>query len=122
MKYGTFIIPSKETHILKVYSRIDNSYDYETTPKITFKGRPANNMETREYRVMKGVNGANSSVFVYCSNLPEKVKIGDKVEFLNQIWTIMSIGYYYDNTKIINAGIMSEDYIMQKSPKGINIQ
>ena len=117
------IVVHGETYILKRYPRKENSpYEWEDAPDLVFKGRPANQMERRAYRVQQGVNGGTDSVFVISSNLPSDIKAKDKIEFMGKIWTVESIGYYFDSNRIVNANIMSEEYIIDRCPKGINIQ
>ena len=111
-----------ETYILELYDLKENSaYEYENKPSIKFKGRPANAKEKRSYRVLKGVNSSNDSVFIYCSNLPKDVKDGDRVKFMGEIWTISSVGYYFVESRIVNASIMSEEYLIARCPKGITL-
>lgn len=117
------MIPTNnETYTLELYKRIENSaYEYEEHPTIIFKGRPANNAEKRNYRVLKGVESSEHSVFVFCSNLPENVQIGDRIKFQGAISTVQSIGYYYNESRLVNASIMSDEYIIKRCPKGMTL-
>lgn len=126
MKYGTFLNPqtiaSKETYPIKFFRRIKNSaYEYEKQDLGTFKGRIAENQETRSFRLLAGVNANSESVFIVCSNLPIDLKPQDKIEFMGQIKTIESIGYYYNDSKLVNASLFDIDYIVARSPKGIAV-
>ena len=115
------IITNNETYEFVIKPRNVNSpYEYERQP-IYFRGRPANQMEVRNYRIQKGVNGNDSSVFILSSNLPDDIKVGDIIVFLDKEWVVNSIGSYLDLTRNINASIMSNDYLREKAPKGINI-
>ena len=117
------ITVGNERFILEVYKRALNSaYEWEEKPAIIFKGRPANQFERKNYRIQKGVDGGTDSVFVITSNLPSIVKEGDKITFLAKEWTVMSIGYYFDETRFINPGIMNDRYIESRCPKGLNLQ
>lgn len=118
------MIPTNnETYELEVIKRVKNSaYEYEEAPTIRFKGRPANTMEKRNYRILKGVNGNSDSQFIFATNLPEIVDIGDQIKFLGKIWSVQSVGYYFDANRIANAGAFNEEQIVARSPKGINIQ
>ena len=108
---------------MQCYKRIKNSpYQYEDAPSFTFYGRPANTLETKNYRVQKGVNGNTDSQFVVSSNLPEIVDIGDRIKFLGKIWTVQSIGYYFDASRIANYKAFSEEQIIAKCPRGLNLQ
>lgn len=118
------MIPVNNEHYeFKLYKRLKNSpYEYESVPTAIFSGRPANRQEIKLYRVQKGVNGNNESIFVYCTNLPEIVKPGDHIEFFGSIKTVLSIGYYYDASLFINPKCMSTDQIIARCPKGINLE
>ena len=112
-----------ETYELKVYKRKPNSaYEYEDNPYIYFRGRPANQIEKKNYRLMSGVNGNSDSVYILATNLPSDISIKDRVYFLGKFWTIESIGFYFDNNLIINGKVFSDEYLIARSPKGIVLQ
>ena len=127
MKRGTFLNPQykdkQETYPLKLFKRVrgNTAYEYDDTPILEFKGRPANRYETKAYRVVKGVNGSNNSVTLYCSNLPKEVEIDDRVEYMGKIMLVKNIGYFYNDNGIENASIFSNDYLFLRSPKGITL-
>lgn len=118
------MIPTNDEKFeLKLYKRIKNSaYEYEKVPIIIFKGRPASQIEKKSYRIQKGVNGNTDSVFVKATNLPEDVDIADQVEFLGKVWTVLSVGYYFDASLFVNASCLSENQIIERCPKGLNLQ
>ena len=112
-----------EKYELQVYKRIKNSpYEYESTPSVIFKGRPASQVERKNYRIQKGVNGGTDSTFVKVTNLPLDINVSDKVKFLGKIWTVQSIGYYFDEGRFVNPGCLSEQQIIDRCPKGLNLQ
>ena len=112
-----------EKYELQVFKRIKNTaYEYESTPSIVFKGRPASQVEKKNYRIQKGVNGGSDSTFVKASNLPFEVNVNDKVKFLGKFWTVMSIGYYFDEARFVNPACLSEEQIIERCPKGLNLQ
>ena len=114
---------NNERFKLELYKRKANSkYEWEEEPSCCFKGRPANQIELKSYRIQKGVNGNTDSTFVYSTNLPSEVKPGDRVSFLGKFWTVNSIGYYYESSRIINPSILSEEQIIERCPKGLNLQ
>ena len=116
------IVSRGETYQIKIFPRKeDTPYLYESVP-YTFYGRPASQMEKKNYRIQQGVQGNSDGVFIYASNMPSSVKIGDKVEFMGKHWTVQSIGFYFDSSLIVNAGIMSDNYIEERSPKGVSLQ
>ena len=118
------IVANDETYILEVYKRKQNSpYEYEDTPCLVFKGRPANNVERKKYRIQKGVNGNTDSVFIFSSNLNiNDLNAGDRIVYLNKIWEVQSVGFYFDSSYIVNGAIFSDDYIASRCPKGVTLQ
>ena len=112
-----------ETYTAKVYKRVkDSDYQWEDTPYCTFKCRPASQMEKKKYRIQKGVNGNTDSIFLYATNLPDDISIKDKVKFMGKEWTLESTGYYFDASHIVNASILTEEQIIARCPKGVNLQ
>lgn len=114
---------NNETDTLKLIKREKNSaYETEEAGVIYFKGRPANNAEKRNFRLLKGVHGNEESIYIYCSNLPNDVKVGDTIEFRGSLKFVESIGYYYNESRVLNASIMNDDYLIARSPKGISLK
>ena len=118
------MIPTNNEHYeLELIKRKKNSaYEWEDTPSCVFNGRPANQVEKKTYRIQKGVNGNTDSTFVYATNLPTEVDPGDHIKFMGKLWTVQSVGYYFDAARFVNPGILSEEQIVEQCPKGINIQ
>lgn len=111
-----------ETYILQRFPRVENSpYEFSDVPDLTFKGRPASQMEKRTYRIQQGVNGNSESVFVFCTVLPDGVKPKDKIRYLGKEWTVQSVGYYFDSSLVVNAEIFSDSYLADRCPKGLNL-
>lgn len=118
------MIPTNdERYQLELTKRLLNSpYEWEPAPSCVFKGRIANDIEKKNYRIQKGVNGNSDSTFVYCSNLPVNVNIGDKIKFMGKYWTVQSVGYYYNASRFVNPGVLSEEQLLERCPKGLNLQ
>ena len=117
------IVVRGETYDFQLVPRKENSaYEYENHPSITFRGRPANSIEKKNYRIQQGVNGNTDSVYVICSNLPNEIKPGDRITFVGKVWTVNSVGYYYEDNRVVNNSIMSNEYLMERCPKGLNLQ
>ena len=127
MKQGTFVNPhhinEQETYDLVLYKRLrgNSPYEYSKEPKETFKGRPANRFETKIYRIIKGVNGSNNSITIYCSNLPDEVEVDDRVMFMGKIMLVKNIGYFYNDNNIQNASVFNNEYLAMRCPKGITL-
>ena len=112
-----------ESYRADIIDRVKNSsYEWEDTVKASFSCRPANQMEKKLYRIQKGVNGNSDSMFLICTNLPDEIKVKDKIIFMGKEWTVESIGYYFDSSLIVNANILSDEQIIERCPKGVNIQ
>lgn len=117
------LVTNNERITLILYKRLPNSdYEWEKVPSCKFKGRPASQKEIKTYRVQQGVNGNTDSQFVFASNLPDIIKPQDKVFYLGKEWTVMSVGYYFDEARFVNAGIFNDEYIEKRCPKGLNLQ
>ena len=112
-----------ETYTIEAFRLKENSeYEYEKEPYITFKGRPASTLEAKNYRIQSGVDGSTDSVYVVATNLPPEIKTGDKVRFMSKSWTIANTGYYFDQARIINASVLSDEQIVARCPKGLSLQ
>ena len=109
--YDFLVIPVKK----------NSAYESEKDETFTFKGRPANTQEKKKYRLQKGVNASDDSVYIFATNLPDKIKPGDRVRYLGQTQVVESVGYYYDLNFIVNASLFSDEYIIANSPKGITL-
>ena len=117
------LVNSGETYEIKYYKRKENSpYLYENIPDGTFKCRPAGTLEKRTYRMQSGVDTGTDSNYIYATRMPKDIKDGDRVEFLGKMWTVSSVGYYLDQSRIVNASVLSEEQIIERCPKGLTIQ
>ena len=108
-----------ETYVLKLYKRIKNSsYEYEDVPSATFHGRPAKPLVS--YVRVLALRQLRTSVL--SSNMPEDISDGDRIEFLGKLWSVTSVGVYFEQGRFVNAGIMDSDKLMAKCPKGITLK
>ena len=116
-------VVNNENYIFEAYSRKENSpYEYENIPYATFKGRPANQYEKKNYRIMSGIQGNTDSIYIVATNLPAELNIKDRVKFLGKFWTIESMGFYFENDLLVNPSLMSDKYIEKNCPKGLSLQ
>ena len=115
------IVARGENHLCKIYPRGSNLYEWQEAPGTYFYGRPAEKAEKRIYRVQQGVNANDSGVYLLSSNLPTNLNVEDKVEFMGRVWTVVSIGYYYDESRIVNARNFDVDYLIERCPKGVQL-
>ena len=112
-----------ETYRLKRYPRIpDSPYEYADAPDIEFSGRPASKSEDKDYRVQQGVNANNGGIYVVATNLPSEIKPHDRIYFMGKMWSVVSVGYFYEENLIVNASAFSEEYIVARCPKGLALQ
>lgn len=118
------MIPARgENYEIKIYHLKENSpYEWEDAPFIICYVRPAGKLEIKKYRIQKGVNGGSDSTYLVCTNLPETVKEGDRVDYLGKQWKVESVGYFFDENLIVNPRIMTEEAIAKRCPKGMAIQ
>lgn len=118
------MIPTNnDIYTLTLYKRVENSaYEYEKAPICRFKGHPVDKKEVKNYRILKGVNGNDTSTFISCNNLPNKLDIGDRVVFMGAVYSVQSFGYFFNSSLILNADILSDEQIVTRCPKGINLQ
>lgn len=112
-----------ETYDLALYKREKNSaFETKAVPDLLFKGRPARPMEKSIYSLRNGVTTGTDEVYVYCSNLPAQVSVGDRVFYMGKYWQVTSVGVYFENTRVVNASIMSPQVLMDNAPKGITLR
>lgn len=117
------LVARGENYEMRLFKLKENSaFEWEEAPTITFYGRPAGKIERRKYRVQKGVVSGTDSTYVVCSNLPEFVKEGDRIDFLGKQWKVESIGYFFDENQIVNPRLFSDEYIAERCPKGVTLQ
>ncbi len=127
MKQGTFLNPQhkneQETYVLELYKRVrgNSAYEYSNDSVLSFKGRPANRMEVKLFRVIKGVNSATNGVMLVCSNLPDEVEIDDRVKFMGKVMLVKNIGYFYNENNIENNSVFNNEYLALRCPKGITL-
>ena len=111
-----------ESFELKLFKRKPNTpYEWEEVPTLTFFGRPANSKEKKNYRIQQGIQGNAEGLYIMCSNLPVDIKPKDMVIFNGDEYTVESIGFFYDDSRIVANHIMSREYIESRCPKGITL-
>lgn len=114
--------PSNDLYTFKLYKlKPNSSYEYEESPTLTFKGSIMSDWDKEKYKLISGVNLSQSSIYIRCDNLPQEVKDGDRVFFLEKFWTIESVGYVIRDLGLINPSIFSVDYIISKCPKALTL-
>ena len=112
----------QENYECLLYKVIPNSYlQYEETP-IRFRCSPASNKDKKSYRVTKGVLGEKDSIFIIASNLPTNIDPDDRVVFMGKTLNVESVGFYLNDSGIVDASIMSFEYLQARSPKGITLK
>lgn len=112
-----------EVYTLVLYKRKKNtSYEYEDVPKLTFKGRIAKPIERNFYDIQSGVTGNSDEVYIFSSNLPNEVEVGDRVYHLGKFWTVSSVGVYLEQTRCVNASVFDPKKLIEMSPKGITLK
>lgn len=116
-------VTNNETYeFLVIPVKKNSAYESDKDNTFTFKGRPANTQEKKKYRLQLGVDIHDDSVYIFVTNLPDKIKPGDRVKYLGQTQVVESVGYYYDLNFIVNASLFSEEYIIAQMPKGLTLR
>ena len=116
-----FTYTNNETLEFVVFPRKENSkYEYDKSKSFTFRGRIANAREKKLYRLQSGVNTNQDTTYIYATNLPKEINVGDQIRFLGQTQTIKSVGFYYDVNGIVNLSLFSDEYIQAQCPKGLS--
>lgn len=117
------LVTRGENYTLSVFKlKPNSSYEYEDMPSFCFKGRPARTMERNFYTIQSGVTNGVDEVFIFASNVPKELKVGDKVLYLAKYWTISSIGVYLEESRLVNADIMNPQKLMERAPKGFTLK
>jgi len=113
---------SRDDLIVKLFKKTkDNSiYEY-STEFIMFKASIAGTNEKKSYRITKGVNSVSDDLMLSCANLPSIIEIDDKIEVMGDIYTVKSIGYYINETRLKNKMIFNPKYIQDRCRKGITV-
>lgn len=99
----------------------NSAFEYEETP-IKFRCSPANQKDQKAYRITKGVLGDKDSVYLIATNLPQNIEPSDRVVFLGKVMNVESVGFFLTESNIIDASIMSYEYLEARSPKGITLK
>lgn len=117
------LVTRGETYDLALYKRDKNSsFSAEQVPDLTFKGRPAQNLEKNFYSIRSGVTGGMDEIYIFATHLPAEVSVGDRVFYLGKLWQVSSIGVYLEATRVVNASIMDSKKLMEKAPKGLTLR
>lgn len=117
------LVASGETDRIEVYRHKENDdYNYEDAPYVIFYGKPASQMQKRNYRIQKGVIGKEDSQYIVATRLPTEINPTDKIVYRGKEWTVGSVGYYEEQNNIVNRRIFNPDYIAKRSPKGITLE
>lgn len=112
-----------EIYTLTLFKRKKNSaYEYEDTAKCVFKGRPAKNVEKTSYALQNGVLNGIDDTFVFATQLPAEVSVGDRVYYLGKFWSVSSVGVYLEEMRMVNASIMDDRKLMERAPKGLTLK
>ena len=112
-----------ETFLLELFRRKKNSdYEYEDAPSAWFKGRPAKALEKDTYAIQRGVMNGKDDMYVFATNLPTDVSVGDRIRFLGKMWSVSSVGIYIEEARYVNAGIMDANKLLEACPKGLTLK
>jgi len=112
-----------ETFLLELFKRKKNSdYEYEDAPCAWFKGRPAQALEKNSYAIQRGITNGNDEMYVFATNIPVEVSVGDRIRFLGKMWSVSSVGVYIEEARYVNAEIMDAGKLLASCPKGLTLK
>lgn len=114
-------IDRNEKFTIKFFRRNENGSEYDKIPYATTKCRVATNLEKKEFRPIKGMLSQEESMYIVMSNMPKDINENDQVEFNGTKKLVKSVGYFYDESEFEDASILSDQYIIEKCKKGVQI-
>lgn len=116
------MIPSfGESFRAKLFKRIDNSNEYQSVPSLTFKCRPTNQSEKKNFVLTSGMNTNSIGIYLMSTRLPKEVSVDDKIFFAGKYWLVESVGYYYDSSLTLGSSDLSNEAMINRLPKGIKL-
>ena len=109
-----------EHYIAEVYKRVGNSsFEYQKTPAFSFRCKVASSAESKRYTVTKGLEAKKDGLMLYATNLDRELEPSDHIVFRGKTWLVESVGYYEDESRLVNGSHMSFGKLISKLPKGV---
>lgn len=113
-------IAKGEHYVAEVHKHISNSpFQYEQQTAFTFRCKVASSAESKRYTVTKGLEAKKEGIMLYATNLEGDIEPSDHVIFRGKTWLVESVGYYDDESRLVNGSAMSVGKLISKLPKGV---
>ena len=113
-------IAKGEHYTAEVHKHISNSpFQYEQQTAFTFRCKVASSAESKRFIVTKGLEAKKEGIMLYATNLEGGIEPSDHIVFRGKTWLVESVGYYEDESRLVNGSSMSAGKLTAKLPKGV---
>ncbi len=113
-------IAKGELYTAEVHKHLSNSpFQYAQETSFSFRCKVASSAESKRFIVTKGLEAKKGGTMLYATNLEGDIEPSDHVVFRGKTWTVESVGYYEDESRLVNGSIMSVGRLISKLPKGV---
>ena len=113
-------IAKEEHYTAEVHKHISNSpFQYEQQTAFTFRCKVASSAESKRFIVTKGLEAKKEGIMLYATNLEGDIEPSDHVVFRGKTWLVESVGYYEDESRLVDGSSMSAGKLISKLPKGV---
>lgn len=113
-------IAKGEHYTAEVHKHISNSpFQYEQQTAFTFRCKVASSAESKRFIVTKGLEAKKEGIMLYATNLEGGIEPSDHIVFRGKTWLVESVGYYEDESRLVNGSSMSAGKLTGKLPKGV---
>lgn len=109
-----------EHYVAEVHKHLSNSpFQYAQETSFSFRCKVASSAESKRYTVTKGLEAKKDGLMLYATNLEGDIEPSDHVVFRGKTWLVESVGYYEDESRLVNGSSMSVGKLISKLPKGV---
>lgn len=113
-------IAKGEHYVAEVHKHISNSpFQYAQETSFSFRCKVASSAESKRYTVTKGLEAKKDGLMLYATNLEGDLEPSDHIVFRGKTWLVDSVGYYEDESRLVNGSSMSVGKLISKLPKGV---
>lgn len=113
-------IAKGELYVAEVHKHLSNSpFEYAQETSFIFRCKVASSAESKRYTVTKGLEAKKDGLMLYATNLEGDIEPSDHIVFRGKTWLVESVGYYDDESRLVNGSAMSVGKLISKLPKGV---
>lgn len=113
-------IAKGEHYVAEVHKHLSNSpFQYAQETSFSFRCKVASSAESKRYTVTKGLEAKKDGIMLYATNLDGDIEPSDHVVFRGKTWLVESVGYYDDESRLVNGSPMSVGKLISRLPKGV---